>query len=195
MEVLTTVNNRTVEQSNIRLWWSDATGTQTPAGHWLGMLQYIIRQKGYKLDKAAELYAMTAIASADAFIACWDCKYRYNYLRPETYIHTYFPGQAVWSTGQFDITPPFPEYPSGHSVCSGACAEILTSLLGTVSFTDSINVNLGYVPRSFASFDAAAQEAAISRLYGGIHYRDAIESGLNMGKLVAQNLAAHVHLK
>lgn len=194
-EVMDTVNNRTPAQNDIVLWWRDPTGTQTPAGHWIGILQYVIHQKGFKLDKAAELFAIVGISTADAFISCWDAKYRYNLLRPETYIKAYM--NPVWSTGQgADPTPPFPEYPSGHSVCSGAAAEILTNMLGTVSFTDSINVEyFNYTPRSFVSFNAAAQEAGISRLYGGIHYREAIESGLLQGKHLAQSIEVKIKLK
>ncbi len=189
------VNNRTNEQSDIVLWWRDPSGTQTPAGHWIGILQYVIHQKGFKLDKAAELYAMVGITTADAFISCWDAKYKYNLLRPETYIKAYI--NSGWTTGQgADPTPPFPEYPSGHSVCSGAAAEILTSLLGTVAFTDSINFEyFNYIPRSFTSFNAAAQEAGISRLYGGIHYQEAIEKGLLQGKYLAQQIGIRVKLK
>jgi hypothetical protein len=192
-EVYNTVNNRTVDQSDIRLWWSDATGTQTPAGHWIALLKYVIRSKNFKLDKAAELYALTSITMSDAFISCWDAKYKYNLLRPETYIRAYI--QPGWVTGQSDITPPFPEYPSGHSVCSGAAAKVLTSFLGTMAFTDSINVNLGYAARSYPSFDSAAHEAGLSRLYGGIHYRDAIETGLTQGEMVGQRVIDRINFK
>lgn len=192
-EVYNTVNNRTSEQSDIRLWWSDATGTQTPAGHWMGVLKYIFHTKNYKLDKALELYALTAVTTADAFISCWTAKYNYNLLRPETYIKDYI--QSGWSTGQFDITPPFPEYPSGHSVCSGAAAKVLTNALGVVSFTDSINTNIGYAPRSFPSIDSAANEAGISRLYGGIHFREAIVSGLIQGRNIGQNVTNKIKFR
>ena len=194
-EVYTTVNNRTNSQNDIVLWWRDATGTQTPAGHWMGILQYIIHQKGYKLGKAAEIYALTGIATSDAFVACWKTKYKYNLLRPETYIKSYISGS--WSTGQgSDPTPPFPEYPSGHSVCSGAADKALTNYLGSFTFTDSINfVSFGYAPRSFASFTAAANEAGISRLYGGIHYREAIESGLNEGRNIGQYVFDKIKFK
>ena len=193
-EVLVIVENKTTEQNNIVVWWRDQSNTQTPAGHWMGILQYVLHQKNYKLDKAAELYALVGITAADAFISCWDAKYKYNLLRPETYIRAYM--KPSWTTGQgSDITPPFPEYPSGHSVCSGAAAEILTSLLGTVSFTDSINIPYGYMPRSFSSFNAAADEAALSRLYGGIHYRDAIQNGLVQGKIIAQKINNSIQLR
>lgn len=192
-EVYNTVNNRTSEQNDIALWWRDATGTQTPAGHWMGALKYIFHIRNYKLDKAVELYALTAIATADAFISCWDAKYKYNLLRPETYIKDYI--QGGWSTGQFDITPPFPEYPSGHSVCSGAAAKVLSNALGNITYTDSINVNIGYTARSFPSIDSAANEAGISRLYGGIHFREAIESGLQQGRNIGQNVLTRIQFR
>jgi hypothetical protein len=192
-EVYNTVNSRTTEQNDIAVWWRDATNTQTPSGHWMGLLKYIFHVKNFKLDKAVEIYALTAITDADAFISCWDAKYKYNLLRPETYIKDYI--QAGWSTGQFDITPPFPEYPSGHSVCSGATAKVLTSALGIVAFTDSVNVVLGYMPRSFPSIDSAANEAGISRLYGGIHYREAIVSGLLQGRNIGQHVINKIHFR
>jgi hypothetical protein len=192
-EVYNTVNNRTSEQNDIALWWRDATGTQTPAGHWMGALKYIFHIRNYKLDKAVELYALTAIATADAFISCWDAKFKYNLLRPETYIKDYI--QGGWSTGQFDITPPFPEYPSGHSVCSGAAAKVLSNALGNITYTDSINVNIGYTARSFPSIDSAANEAGISRLYGGIHFREAIESGLQQGRNIGQNVLTRIQFR
>lgn len=193
-EVLTTVENKTVAQNNIVLWWRDQSGTQTPAGHWMGILQYIIHLKNYKLDKAAELYALVGITTADAFISCWDAKYKYNLLRPETYIKAYM--KPSWTTGQgSDITPPFPEYPSGHSVCSGAASKALTNAIGSFAFTDSINVVLGYAPRSFTSFFAAADEAALSRLYGGIHYREAIQNGILQGRNIGQKVTNTLHFR
>lgn len=189
-QVYTYVNNRTNEQNNTVLWWRDGTGLQTPAGHWMGILQYIISQNNLKLGKAAELYALLGITEADAFISCWDAKYKYNLLRPETYIHDFI--SSGWTTGQgADPTPPFPEYPSGHSVASGAAATVLTNALGVLSFTDSTNTNLGYIPRSFTSFNAAAQEAAMSRIYGGIHYMEAINNGMTQGS----NLGNYVSTK
>ncbi len=193
-EVQETVNSKTAEQNNIVLWWRDQTFAQTPAGHWMGIVQYVLHVKGYKLDKAAELYALVGITTSDAFISCWDAKYKYNLLRPETYIRAYI--DPFWTTGQgSDITPTFPEYPSGHSVCSGAAAKVLTDALGTVAFTDSINITLGYQPRSFLSFNEAANEAAMSRLYGGIHYRDAIENGLQQGRNVGQKVTNTIRFR
>ncbi len=194
-EVLNTVYNRTVPQNDIVLWWRDGTGTQTPAGHWMGLLQYVIHAQNYKLNKAAELYALTGIATADAFISCWKSKYKYNLLRPETYIKAYI--DAGFSTGQgTDPTPPFPEYPSGHSVCSGAADAVLTFAIGNFAFTDSVNtVSFGYVPRRFSNFTDAANEAGISRIYGGIHYMEAINSGLIQGRNIGQKINSEIRFK
>ena len=133
-----------------------------------------------KLDVAAEAYAKVGIAVSDAFVSCWAEKYRVNLLRPVTYIRSMF--DATWLP--LLTTPPFPEYGSGHSTQSGAAAVVLTSMFGTTSITDHTHDARGFAPRSFDSFEAAAEEAAISRLYGGIHYRAAIDDGLDMGYCV-----------
>jgi hypothetical protein len=122
---------------------------------------------------------------ADAFIACWWTKYEYNLLRPITYIHNVF-GDSEWQTAV--NTPPFPEYTSGHSV--QAAAQVMTDLLSKVTFTDHTHVGLGFAPRTFTSFFAFAEEAAISRLYGGIHFRTAIELGIEQGKCIGQKVSA-----
>ena len=125
----------------------------------------------------------------DAFISCWKAKYFYNLIRPITYIHEHI--DDTWSIPL--ATPPFPEYTSGHSVQSGATAEILTDLFGeNYSFVDSTHVNRTDIdgsPRSFNSFYEFADEAAISRLYGGIHYRAAIDIGVEQGIKVGENIA------
>ena len=135
------------------------------------------------------MFALTAIGQADAFIACWDAKYRYNLVRPVTYI-----GRHIDSTWRpLIITPPFPEYPSGHSVQSGAAAEILTHLFGdSVAFTDSTQTPLGRAPRRFASFRKAADEVAISRMYAGVHFRSAVYNGLTQGQCVARRVITGV---
>ena len=85
------------------------------------------------------------------------------------------------------ITPPFPEYPSGHSTESGAAAAVLTAIYGEdFAFTDRTHVRDGLGERKFASFRAAADEAGMSRMYGGIHFRPAIEQGLEQGRCIAQ---------
>jgi len=127
--------------------------------------------------------AMTTITLADAFISCWDEKYRSSLIRPETYINQHI--DPNWKPVL--QTPPFPEYTSGHSVISSAAAVMLTELMGDkISFVDSTEVEWGLPVRNFDSFEAAAQEAAISRLYGGIHYMPAIENGVAQGKEIGR---------
>lgn len=193
LEVKTVTENLSQEQKDIALFWADGGGTSAPPGHWLSIIAQICNQKNIKLDRAAEIYVMSSIAMADAFISCWESKYRYNLLRHKTYIRDYI-GPANWNP--FITTPPFPEYTSGHSVQSSAVSEILTSLLGaSYSFTDTTHLSLGYNPRTFSSFYSARDEAAVSRLYGGIHYRQAVENGKQQGKLVGQTVLSRVRLR
>jgi membrane-associated phospholipid phosphatase len=139
------------------------------------------------------MYALVNMGMADAFISCWEAKYKYNLLRPQTYIRNYISNATSWKP--LIGTPPFPEYPSGHSVASGVAASILTSLFGNVAFTDNTNISVGIPARSYKSFTEAANEAAISRLYGGIHYREACENGVKQGELVASSVMKHIKLK
>ena len=128
------------------------------------------------LDKSVDVLARLGVALADAFIGCWDSKYQYNLLRPVTYIRRLI--DPKWEP--LLITPPFPEYPSGHSTQSGAAAAVLTALFGeNFAFEDDTAQGDGLKPRAFPSFWAAAEEAGISRLYGGIHFRAAIERASN----------------
>jgi hypothetical protein len=184
---------RTPEQTAIAKFWSDDPGrTATPAGHWIAILNRTLTNEDADLGTAAEAYAKLGIAVADAFITCWHTKYTYNVLRPITYI------QAVidpnWNNPNITdpvTTPPFPEYTSGHSVQSGAAAAVLTALFGgDYAFTDESRADLDLPPRTFASFHTAAAEAAISRLYGGIHYRSAIQNGLAQGHCVGERVLA-----
>jgi membrane-associated phospholipid phosphatase len=147
----------------------------------------VLRREGASLALAAETYAKVGCAVADAFIACWHQKYVYNLLRPVTYIRAVV--DPSWAS--LLATPPFPEYPSGHSVQSGAAFQVLTDLFGAAyAFTDHSHDARGLAPRSFGSFFEAAEEAAISRLYGGIHFRAAIENGVEQGKCIGQAVSA-----
>ena len=158
-----------------------ATKKITPGGHWMGIVGIASRKADADLMQSSEAYARTAIAMADAFIGTWDEKYRSSVVRPETVINAYL--DERWEPVL--QTPPFPEYPSGHSTVSTAAATVLTQLYGTpFAFADSSEVDFGLPVRSFPSFEAAAAEAAISRLYGGIHYRPAIEEGAVLGRKV-----------
>jgi PAP2 superfamily. len=126
-----------------------------------------------------QIFTTVAVGLMDAFMSCWDEKYFSNRIRPETAIRKYI--DANWQP--LLQTPPFPEYTSGHSVISTASATILTHFFGEpFSYTDSVEVSYGLPPRSFTSFYHAADEAAISRFYGGIHFMDAIEEGQLQGR-------------
>jgi hypothetical protein len=192
MEVYEAVMNLTPEQREIALFWADDPGTTpTPPGHSVNILTQVLRQSDYTLDFAAEAYAKVGMVVADAFISCWYTKFQYNLIRPITVIHEHIDMDFTTPV----TTPPFPEYSSGHSVQSGATAQVLTDLFGEkFAFTDRTHDGRGLPARSFDSFFAFADEAAISRLYGGIHYRFAIELGVEQGKCIGDyvnNLAFH----
>jgi hypothetical protein len=155
----------------------------SPGGHWMGITGIACKKQKLNLSKTAYRHAMVAIGMADAFISCWNNKFRYNRVRPVTAIHRLI--DRTWVP--LLQTPPFPEYTSGHSVISTAASVILTHLFGDhFSFTDDTEVEFGLPRRMFNSFTGAAEEAAISRLYGGIHFRDAIENGMKEGKQIGQ---------
>lgn len=192
-EVYTVGSNPSEEQIQIARFWADDPGvTSTPPGHWTSILNRVLIEEENSLAFAAEAYAKLGVALADAFITCWYTKYDYNLIRPITYIQQTI--DADWNTPDVTdavLTPPFPEYTSGHSVQSGAAAAVLTELYGdNFTFTDYTHATIGYPPRTYPSFQAAAEEAAISRLYGGIHYRAAIENGLTQGDCVADTVLA-----
>lgn len=193
MEVYDTVENLSEEERVIAKFWSDDPGrTSTPPGHSLSILKQVLEEEDATLLEAAEAFARLGIGVHDAFIACWKYKYAYNLVRPITVIRDHIDPTFTTPVN----TPPFPEYPSGHSVQSGAAATILTSLFGeNYAFEDTTHAgrsDIDGTPRSFASFDAFAEEAAVSRLYGGIHYRSAIENGLYQGNAIGENVNALV---
>ncbi|WP_236669006.1 vanadium-dependent haloperoxidase [Aquimarina mytili] len=156
-----------------------ATKKITPGAHWIGICKIASKKTGSDFNKTIYAYTKTSIAIADAFISCWDEKYRSNLIRPETLINQHI--DENWEPVL--QTPPFPEYTSGHSVVSGAASTVLTEIFGdNFSFNDDTELKYGLPIRSFVSFNQAADEAAISRLYGGIHYRAAIDLGLEQGR-------------
>ncbi len=166
-----------------------ATKKISPGAHWMGITKIASRKTNSDFDKTVYAYTKASIAMADAFISCWDEKYRSNLIRPETLINEHI--DKNWKPVL--QTPPFPEYSSGHSVVSGAASVTLTDIFGDdFSFDDDTEVAYGLPVRSFTSFEQAADEAAISRMYGGIHYRAAVEIGVkqgrDLGKFVVDNL-------
>jgi hypothetical protein len=188
LEVYETATAPTPEQLEIALFWSDDPGqTATPPGHSIAITTQVLRREEASLATAAEAYARVGAAVSDAFVACWHQKYVYNLLRPVSYLRRLF--DPNWLSAL--VTPPFPEYPSGHSVQSGAAFQVLTDLFGSsYAFVDHTHDRRDLPPRSFSSFFEAAEEAAISRLYGGIHFRAAIDNGVEQGKCIGRAVRA-----
>lgn len=181
------------EQRSDALFWADCPGeTATPPGHWTFIMGYVSKEQQLNLQEAAEMYALTGIGIADAFIQCWHTKYQYNLVRPKTYIREVL-GVPHWEP--FVITPPFPEYTSGHSVVSSCAAELLTSIFGNqTGFTDSTHVRIGLGARQFNSFREAAEQAVNSRLYGGMHYPMANIQGRKQGICLAEKILETIKL-
>lgn len=191
-EVYEVGKNLSKEQSEIAMFWDcNPFALQqvghlefgvkkiSPGGHWLGITGIACKKQKLSLSKTAYTHALVSLAIADAFICCWHEKYKYNRVRPVTAIKKLI--DRNWTP--LLQTPPFPEYTSGHSVVSAAAATVLTHLFGDrFSFTDNSEVEFGLPIRKFNSFSEASKEAAISRLYGGIHFKDAIENGAKEGE-------------
>lgn len=186
----------TAEQKTIADYWADNPGaTGTPAGHWIAIVSQFARSQGLSLARAAEAYARVGMAVHDAFVVCWNSKYTYNLQRPVTYINDNI--DRNWQP--YIVTPNFPTYTSGHSTQSGAAASVLTDMFGVKRFTDMTHANHALTPaqqpRTFNSFDEAAAEAAISRLYGGIHYSFDNNDGLGCGECVGKAIRNRVSFK
>jgi hypothetical protein len=158
----------------------------SPGGHWIGITGIACIKKRKSIQETSLIHALVAITLHDAFIACWDEKYRSHRVRPETAIREFV--DKSWKP--ILQTPPFPEYLSGHSVASSAAAVVLSRIFGdNFTFEDNVELEFGLPVRSFTSFSEAAMEASVSRLYGGIHFRDAIEQGIWQGKQIGQFVA------
>jgi PAP2 superfamily protein len=182
-------STRTEDQTQIALFWADGAGTETPPGHWNGIAQIIGAAQGTTLEENARLFALLNIAMADAAICSWDAKYTYHFWRPVTAIAFADP-QLNWMS--FIVTPPFPDYTSGHSTFSAAAATVLPLFFGTedLPFTTGSDFLPG-VFRSFSTCEDAAEEAALSRIYGGIHFRTASEDGLQAGTGIGEWTFVH----
>jgi hypothetical protein len=164
----------------------------SPGGHWLWITMYTCRQQNKDIYASTAAYMQVAVGLFDAFISCWDEKYRSDVVRPETYISKYI--DPSWLP--VINTPPFPEYTSGHSCVSGASSTILGGIFGdNVAFIDSTEVQFGISPRSFTSYKEAATQAAFSRMYAGIHYRPACEVGLTQGAAVGQQVLTRLKVR
>lgn len=195
MEVKQISDSLTAEQKHIADFWDDnpftmhvqghvmfATKKFSPPGHWMNIVGIGAKEAKADFTTTVAAYAHTSIALFDAFISCWKEKYRSNYIRPETVLNKYFP---EWRPHL--QTPPFPSYTSGHATNSAAAAEVMTKWFGdNLSFTDTSLLEFGIANRQIKSFRDAAKEAALSRLYGGIHYRFDNDKGNEAGTLLGQ---------
>jgi hypothetical protein len=204
-EVYNTGSKLTDEQKSIAMFWDCNPFTLqqmghvefglkkiSPGGHWMGITGIACLKRKANLQQTIFIHTIIAIILADSFIACWDEKYRSNRVRPETVINRYI--NPRWKP--LLQTPPFPEYPSGHSVISTAAATGLTKFFGNnFSFTDDTEVEFGLPAKKFSSFFQAAGQAAISRLYGGIHFRDAIENGQKQGAALGNWIIQKIKLQ
>lgn len=205
MLVKNSVDSLTAEQKHIADFWDDnsfklnvnghvmyATKKFSPAGHWMNITGIVAATKKADFNTTVAAYAQTSIAMFEAFISCWDEKFRSNYIRPETAINKYV--SAEWQP--YIQTPPFPEYTSGHAVISAAAAEVMTHYFGdNIHYTDSSELEFGVSNRSFTSVRQAADEAAISRVYGGIHYKHSCDVGHEEGIKVGTYILQHLKMK
>lgn len=169
-----------------------ATKKISPGGHWINITRLACKKANARFSRSAAAYASVSVTIADAFISCWDEKYRSNVIRPETYINQYI--DQSWAP--LLQTPPFPEYTSGHSVISTASGIMLSHIFGEdFSFVDSSELEFGLPVRRFASFRQAAAEAAISRFFGGIHYMPSIKNGVDEGNKIGYFICSKLLVK
>ncbi len=195
-EVYTIGKTLTEEQKIIAKYWDDnpfviehsghmmfGNKKITPGGHWMGIAAIAAKETKADAITSAKGYAMTAIALYDAFISCWDEKYRSSVVRPVTVINEHIDKNWV----PYLQTPPFPEYTSGHSTITASAATVLTKIYGDkFAFQDTSDLRYIGMQRHFNSFAEAAAEASISRVYGGIHYRNGVDAGADGGNKVGR---------
>ena len=204
LEVYNIEKNLTKEQKDIARYWDDNSlviehsghmmfGNKkiTPGGHWIGITAIACKKVKADEIKTAQAYALTSIAVFDAFVNCWQDKYTTNVIRPVTVISEQI--DPDWMP--FLQTPPFPEYPSGHSTITRAAATILTHLFGDhFEFHDTSDLEYIGMQKTFGSFIEAADEASISRVYGGIHYKHSVDEGATQGKKVGEYIIKKLNL-
>ncbi|MGI4020326.1 MAG: vanadium-dependent haloperoxidase [Janthinobacterium lividum] len=205
LEVYNQVKNLNREQKDIARYWDDnpfvmehsghlsfANKKITPGGHWIGITAIACKKTHADPVKTAQAYALTSLAMFDAFICCWQEKYKSSYIRPVTIINEKI--DRNWTPRL--QTPPFPEYPSGHSTITRSAAVVLTRLFGdNFSFQDTSDLKYIGMKRNFKSFVQAADEASISRFYGGIHYRNSVNVGAEQGKKVSDYMLSKLKLQ
>jgi hypothetical protein len=224
--LLALTSNLTDRQKSTAEFWADGPKSEFPPGHWALIAQVLSRKRGHSLDTDAKLFFALGNALMDASIAAWAAKYKWDFVRPITGIRTRYKGKQVTSWlgpykgyGPVDgsqwipyqapnvVTPPFPEYVSGHSTFSSAASAILAKFTGSDSFGASVTIEAGtslFEPRtdtevgtpatdvtlSWPTLTAAAKDAGLSRRLGGIHFQDGDEHGYNLGQRVGDNVLA-----
>ena len=204
-EVYNIRKNITAEQITIAKYWDDNPAVMehsghlmfinkklSPVGHWIGINTIASKMKNAPPVETAQSYAVTSIAMYDAFISCWNEKYTSHYVRPITVINELL--DPTWQP--LLQTPPFPEHTSGHSTLSAAAAYVLTQRFGdNFAFEDTSDLQYIGMKRNFTSFLQAADEASISRVYGGIHYRSACDEGNRNGKQIGEYITKKIKLR
>ena len=205
LEVMTTGDSLTAEEKNIADFWDDnpfklnvsghvmfATKKFSPPGHWMNIVGIAAKTANADFSTTVAAYTQTAIALYDAFISCWDEKFRSNLVRPETIINKHI--STNWQP--YIQTPPFPSHTSGHATISAAAAETMTYWFGDkLSFIDTSSLEFGIASRPIISFRSAAREAAMSRLYGGIHYRFDNDHGTEEGRKLGEYIVTRLKMK
>ena len=205
MKIKTAVENLSDEQKHIADFWDDnpfklnvsghimyATKKFSPPGHWESIVGIAAKKANADFATTVYAYAKTSIALFDAFIQCWNAKYTYNTARPETVINKTL--DMEWRP--YLQTPPFPEYTCGHSTCSSAAAEALTSVFGdNFSYTDTTELEFGIKSRSYKSFRNAADENNWARFYGGIHFHQSCIVSTELGRKVGDLIVSKLKMK
>jgi len=205
MEVKNIGDSLTAEQKHIADFWDDnpfkgnvighvtfMTKKFSPPGHWLNIAGIAAEKANASFEETVAAYTELSIAMFDAFISCWDEKYRTNFIRPESVINKLV--DPEWRP--YIQTPPFPSYTSGHATVSAASAEVMTAHFGdNLSFTDTSLLEFGIANREIKSFREAAKEAALSRLYGGIHYRFDNDAGAAAGRRLGEMIVDRIHMR
>ena len=192
---------RTADQTEIAQFWADGGGTFTPPGHWNQIASDVLIDQDRSVGESIRTLALLNLALADSAIVCWETKYAYDFWRPidairraDTDGHSATVADPNWTP--LIGTPPFPAYTSGHSTFSAAAATVLGQLLGTnTSFTaradESLNTSSdpsARLERSFSNFQQAADQAGMSRIYGGIHFKFDSTAGLQAGRTLGEDI-------
>jgi len=199
------VDSLNPEQTHIAEFWDDLGGKLnvvghiqfvtkkfSPPGHWMNIVGIAAQKSKANFRKTVAAYTLTSICMFDAFIQCWDEKFRSNMVRPETVIDKYI--DQDWRP--YLQTPPFPEYTCGHSTVSSASAEALTKMFGdNFNYTDTSELEFGIANRSFTSFRQAAQENNMARFYGGIHFHPSCIVSNDCGKKVGDFIIDKIKLE